>query len=244
MSPRPSCPSYAATIPTRRELLALAVSAPPVFKAAGLVMERLGTAWRCVRGVQHASARHAPWGTFRIPALLLAIETGAVAPPNRPLAPEPWDEADAGWAWRDLPRVLGAARLAAFLRHAGFGNAEVPEGGFEPDGPLAVSASELARMLGPLLAGELGLRAETVLAYREASLSEPHGDATLHAVTTGGALLPGDLGFLRAVWIAGHLERGGAPAATFAFHGISGRADAEDRAWRTLRAALDEAGLT
>ena len=230
-------------MPTRREFLALAAATPRNFEAAGLVLERIGTPWRCLRGADHAAARHAPWGTFRIPALLLAVETGAVAPPARPLAPEPWDEADAGWAWRELLRVLGATRLAAFLQHAGFGNAEVTEGAFEPDGPLAVSAIEVARMLRRLLVGALDLRPETVMAYREASRIGAFGAGALHAVSTGGALLPGELGFRRAVWIVGHVEHRTEPSATFAFHGISGRADAEDRAWDILRPALEDAGF-
>lgn len=245
MRSRARCfPFSGSTMPTRRDLLAAALSFPRGLDAAGLVIERIGSSDRLEWSPEHAAARHAPWATFRIPALLIAVETRALTPPARPFATEPRDELDAAWAWRDLRQALGADRLAALLRQLGYGNAAVPEDGpFEPDGPLMVSAVEQTRMLHQVLSGRSGLRAGAVAAYRTASRLGRYGEAMLHGIVADGSLLPGDLGLVRMVWLVGHIEQAGRPVAAFALHGLGRGGDTEAEAWTLLRDALRSARI-
>ena len=127
--------------------------------------EDLESGERYAYGRQKADQRHTPWSTFKIPNLLIALESGAIVDlgsrieynaarrPAEPYWPEDWKQGQTAqsafqrsvaWYFQDLALVIGAPAYRGYLGHFGYGNVEVPEGSdqFWLDGSLQVSPKD------------------------------------------------------------------------------------------------------
>lgn len=182
-----------------------------------------------------ADTRHPPFSTFKIPNLLIALETGAARgldhqitwdPARRPAAsywPKEWRQdqtlataftRSAAWSFQDLALRIGAARYREDLRRFGYGDANVPDGSdsFWLDDPdparrLTVSPREQAAFLLAAIEGRLGLRPETLAALDKVAALKAKDGVTLYGKTGAGPLRPGDYDGAFQGWLAGYVRR-------------------------------------
>ncbi|MGX9961740.1 penicillin-binding transpeptidase domain-containing protein [Roseomonas sp. F4] len=183
-------------------------------------------------------ARHTPWSSFKIPNLLIALESGIAGdlaaarrwdPARRPAAPywpAAWRRdqtlgeafrASTVWYFQDLARQVGTARYRTTLARWGYGNAAVPEGSdrFWLDGTLRISVREQVAFLAALLEGRLGVAPASLAALEEAGLAGVAPGLTLHGKTGAGPRRPGPGA---EGWYVGFLRRDAAPPVAFALH--------------------------
>lgn len=195
-------------------------------------------------GAEHAledsdlASRHAPWSSFKIPNLLIALETGVAAgleaarrwdPARRPALPY-WPAAwrrdhtlrsafedSAVWYFQDVATEVGADRYRAILSRWRYGNAEVPDGSdsFWLGGGLAISVREQVGFLAELLAGRLGVSQRALAALTQASLSGHVGTALVHGKTGSGPVTPGEFRGPFEGWYCGFVVRPDAAPAVF-----------------------------
>ncbi|MFQ6547612.1 penicillin-binding transpeptidase domain-containing protein [Aestuariibius sp. 2305UL40-4] len=222
---------------------------------------------RCTLSGSDFETRHAPWSTFKMPNLLIALETGAAdglgaardwdreRHPARDWWPAGWAKdhtlesafrVSAVWYFRDLARDIGTEAYRARLVDWGYGNAGVPEGAddFWLANGLEISVVEQVRFLERLLQGELGVSAPSVAALAQASLEWEGDGLSLHGKTGGGTLVPGDFSAGFEGWYVGWVAREAGDPAVFALYT---RADsfAEIRVFRKEMAVtlLEACGL-
>lgn len=186
-----------------------------------------------------ADERHTPYSTFKIPNLLIALETG-VAPsvnavrhrdPERRPAQAWWSEAwredqslgqafrrSTVWYFQELALEVGGPRYRDMLRAFDYGNALAPDDNdtFWLVGPLAISPREQAEFIARLVQGELTLRAETLAALAEVSVLEERDGYRLHGKTGSGPTEAGNMDGAFAGWLVGWVERPGAAPLTYA----------------------------
>jgi beta-lactamase class D len=185
--------------------------------------------------------RHAPWSTFKIPNLIIALETGAATglghvrkwnPALRPASsywPENWRsdqtlkfafQHSAVWYFRDIALEVGSARYRTFLRKWNYGNAEVPDGSdsFWLRQPLRISVREQVHFLEKALSGRLGISADTLSALREASLLRKEGGIALHGKTGAGPVEAGNFSGIFEGWLTGFVQRNGRTQTVFALY--------------------------
>ena len=178
---------------------------------------------------ERADERHRPYSTFKIPNLLIALETGVAGSidemrrwdaERRPAAgfwPDGWrgDQtlADAFrrstvWYFQDLALEIGGARYRQMLQAFGYGNAMAPDASdvFWLSGPLEISVREQALFLRRLLRSELPLRAESVAALNEVSLLEVRDGCRLHGKTGSGPAVGGDMDGPFEGWLVGWVD--------------------------------------
>lgn len=205
--------------------------------------------------------RHAPWSTFKIPNLVIALETGVASGPDhkrrwdrlkRPPEdywPDVWKKdhtlesafrASAVWYFRDIALEVGANRYRTVLRNWRYGNAEVPDrsDSFWLAGPLEISVREQVAFLADLLGGHLGVSAVSLSALRKASELRREGSVALYAKTGAGRLPGGSSGGYEG-WLTGFVEHDGRPRAVFALY-VRGP---DFRSIRTFRRSFAEALL-
>lgn len=186
-------------------------------------------------------SRHTPFSTFKIPNLVIALETGAAAslddwrpwiPQERPAEaywPQEWRQdqtlgqafaRSAVWYFRDLALEIGSAAYRQRLTDWGYGNATVPEGAddFWLDGSLTVSLREQVEFLERLLDGRLGVRPQIIAALDEASLSVSADDITVHGKTGAGPDDPSNTDGAFSGWYVGYLRRADTAPVVFALH--------------------------
>ena len=183
---------------------------PAVSQVAFVAMDvRNGTCWESKE--EDVVSRHPPWSTFKIPHLLIALETRAVLSANdlvawdaakRPAAnywPAGWRqgqslmtafERSAAWYFQELVPTIGPANYAQWLGRFAYGNQHVPPNrdDFWLSGPLAVSAREQARFLACVATTGCGASPGSIRVLESAALSSAVGKGRLYAKTGAGPL--------------------------------------------------------
>jgi beta-lactamase class D len=189
-----------------------------------------------------ASERHPPWSTFKIPHLLIALETKAAHSPNaliawdatkRPAAsywPAGWQqsqtlmtafERSAAWYFQELVPKIGGSNYAKWLGNFSYGNQQVPPSrdDFWLGGPLAISAREQARFLACVATTGCGASPASVETLESASLSSDVGSGRIFAKTGSGPLTPGQFDGPFEGWYVGYVRsRDAQPMASFALY--------------------------
>lgn len=173
-----------------------------------------------------ASIRLLPASTFKIPNMLIALETGVATDAEAMI---PWDgkRPESGfwrsswsqdqtlrsafgestiWYFQEIARRIGRERMQAWIDRFEYGNRDLdgPLDRFWLDGPLAISALEQTRFLKRFLDGSLGLSERTTRIAREILRLEETPVGSLSG-KTGTAVLP-DGRYL--AWFVGYVERG------------------------------------
>lgn len=189
------------------------------------------------------ATRHPPYSTFKIPNLLIALETGAAPsletrrtrdPARRPAAswwPAAWlrDHTLASafrhsvvWYFQDMAREIGTPRYREDLRRWHYGNARVPGGSdtFWIDGALRISVTEQVAFLRALLTGGLDVAPDALAALRAASRDGAVNGRPLHG-KTGGGRIPG--GARWGGWYVGFVERPDRLPVVFALYAEASR---------------------
>lgn len=185
--------------------------------------------------------RHAPWSTFKIPNLLIALETGVSRSlahervwdqrkrPSESYWPDDWKQnqtletafkRSAPWYFQDVANEVGGARYIDALTDFGYGNINVPNGSdsFWLGGPLAISPREQAAFLERLVRGQLNLRRTSIDAIRSVSILGEADDYVLRGKTGSGPVVPGAF----EGWLVGWVERPDVGTVVFATY-VSGR---------------------
>ena len=183
--------------------------------------------------------RHAPYSTFKIPNLLIALETGVAEsiidlrrrdPDRRPAQPwwsDAWREdqtlaqafrRSTVWYFQDLALEIGGQRYREMLEAFGYGNGLAPDNNdvFWLVGPLAIPPREQVAFLGRLVRGALPVRPETVAALFEVSLLEERDGHRLHGKTGSGPAADGNIDGPFKGWLVGWVERPDAAPVVYA----------------------------
>jgi beta-lactamase class D len=217
---------------------------PPSAAAAGLkhlavLMLELEEG-RCT-AVGEVDRRHAPWSTFKIPHLLIALETGATTPnerfvrdPARFPAESWWSDAwrepqdpeaafgrSTVWVYRTLTDRIADDAYRRWLQRVGYGNRDVGNGrdDFWLGGPLAVSVREQVGFVAALVRGETGVSGSALRALERASRQDVDFPYAVFGKTGAGPLQPGRMEGPFEGWFVGWLrDEQGAPVAAFALY--------------------------
>jgi beta-lactamase class D len=212
----------------------------------------LETGTRHVLDGSDLESRHAPWSTFKIPNLIIALESGFTsdldtlrpwdrqARPARFWWPDAWKQEQslrtafqrsAVWYFRDVAQHVGAAAYRAQLTTWDYGNANAPDGSdsFWLAGGLEISVEEQVTFLTRLLTGELGVPDAQLAALRQAILTREINEYALHAKTGAGPVVPGSFSGPFDGWYVGFIERRDALPVVFALH-------IEGPTWDSIRA--------
>lgn len=199
----------------------------------------LDTGQQCRLSGSDLQTRHAPWSTFKIPNLLIALETGAVDdiddwsdwnPALRPAAgywPDTWRRGQtlgsafrhsAVWYFQDIALDVTAPQYRTILTEWGYGNAAVPDGSdnFWLGGPLALSVTEQVSFLERLVTGQLGVDNPDLADLARVADAGPLGDLTLYGKTGAGTVNRGQFNGPFEGWYVGWLTRDGDAAIVFA----------------------------
>ncbi len=193
-----------------------------------------GTTW--VLDGSELDQRHSPFSTFKIPNLLIALQTGVEAsldatrewqPDRRPPVvwwPDSWRrehtlrsafQNSVVWYFRDIALEVGSAHYQQVLRDWSYGNMVAPEGSdnFWVTGELQISVAEQVRFLSNLWQGRLSVSNAELAALSEAARSDERGTTVLHGKTGGGYGTRGAEG-----WYVGYLTRPDRAPVVFALH--------------------------
>ncbi|WP_375569221.1 penicillin-binding transpeptidase domain-containing protein [Ahrensia marina] len=186
-------------------------------------------------------SRHAPWSTFKIPNLIIALDSGftpdldTVRPwdqQTRPASfwwPDAWRQEQslrtafqrsAVWYFRDIAQHVGASTYRTQLTAWDYGNAGAPDGSdsFWLSGALEISVEEQVAFLASLLTGELGVPDAQLAALTEASLAREINEHALHGKTGGGPVVSGNFSGPFEGWYVGFVDRTNAMPVVFALH--------------------------
>jgi beta-lactamase class D len=179
--------------------------------------------------------RHAPWSTFKIPHLLIALETGAVTgadtridwdPVRHPRAdywPEDWArpqtlatafQRSTAWYFQALVPRIGAEAYADWLRRFGYGNQLAAGDAFWLGGGLAISVREQVALLACLAADGCGASARSRAVLEEVALAGEVGGLRLYGKTGSGPVRPGELDGRFEGWYVGYVRDAQGPWTT------------------------------
>jgi beta-lactamase class D len=201
--------------------------------------EDLATGQRYAYQRKKINERHAPFSSFKIPNLLIALETGVAGGLDHPVSfnparrpPQSYWPADwaqdqtletafrrsTAWYFQDLSLLISSQTYRGYLGHFGYGNQEVAEGSdsFWLDGTLKVSAKEQASFLRRLLIGQLEVSPRNIDLLAQVSAVKTSGDMVLHGKTGAGPRKSGDFDGPFDGWFVGWLERPGNKPVVFA----------------------------
>lgn len=201
----------------------------------------LETDTRYVLEGSQTEERHAPWSTFKIPNLLIALETGIVSdldtvktwdqsrrPPLR-YWPNSWRQDQSlrtafqrstVWYFQDIALEVGSELYQTILTDWEYGNASVPEGSdrFWLNSGLEVSVDEQVAFLERLVRNELGTSEITLDALIATSLAEHIGSHALHGKTGSGPVMLSDFSGRFEGWYVGFVLRAQHAPIVFALH--------------------------
>ncbi|WP_156917551.1 penicillin-binding transpeptidase domain-containing protein [Salinarimonas rosea] len=172
--------------------------------------------------------RRVPWSTFKIPNLVIALETGIAGdldasrawdPARRPAAgywPDDWrtDQTlasafrrSAVWYFQELALEVGVARYRELLDAWSYGNRSIgtPDA-FWLDGSLRISVSEQVAFLADLVTGRLDVSDATLRALEVVS-ADPRHDG-LHGKTGSGRVRPAASSSRFEGWYVGYVRTG------------------------------------
>ncbi len=198
--------------------------------------------------------RHAPWSTFKIPNLLIALETGVCRSlgherlwdrrkrPAESYWPDDWKQdqtletafkRSAPWYFQDVANEVGEKRYIDALAAFQYGNLHVPHDSdsFWLGGPLAISPREQVAFLERLVRGQLNVRQTSIDAIRSVSILRAADGYVLRGKTGSGPLIPGELDGAFEGWLVGWVERPDAGTVVFATY-VKGRSFEEIGAFR------------
>lgn len=174
--------------------------------------------------------QHAPWSSFKIPNLVIALETG-VAPslsyqlpwdakrrPRQSYWPADWAQAQtletafmrsSAWYFQDLALKIGDVRYRQWLTHFQYGNVAVKKGddAFWLNGSLRVSAHEQVQFLSRLLSNDFNVSPTTLKALDRVSLLKKSSGNTMYGKTGSGPLQPGQFDGPFEGWLVGYVKR-------------------------------------
>jgi len=206
-----------------------------------------------------------PMSTFKIPNMLIGLETGVLTGPEHPMAWDPlrvpgWENWDAGfketwakdqtlrtafaasavWYFQAVARQIGPERMQTFLNRFDYGNRDISGGidHFWLESSLLISADEQVEFVRRFYRGELGLAPATTATAKDIMVRE-HGDGWVWSAKTGsGERAPG----IWIVWLVGFVERDG--NVWFFALNLDGKtyAEARDRRTTLARRALEVVG--
>jgi beta-lactamase class D len=165
-----------------------------------------------------ADERHTPFSTFKIPNLVIALETGVATSLQhervwneqlRPAAsywPDAWKQnqtlesafkRSAVWYFQEVAVEVGGRRYREMLQSFAYGNANAPDAddAFWLDGALTISPEEQVRFLGQLITGELDVSTTTLEALRAVSVLNDSAGYRLHGKTGSGPVIEGGAEF-------------------------------------------------
>lgn len=188
-----------------------------------------GTEKHYAYNLPRSRIRYTPYSTFKIPHLLIALETGAVDSlhaekswdnnrhPAQDFWPASWRRShtlasafqhSVPWYFKELTGDIAAEQYRRWLARFAYGNADVPAGSddFWLEGPLAVSAVEQARFIARLAAGELGVSAGALEALKSVSVLEEGEDYRWHGKTGAGPVDAENMDGAFAGWLVGWVE--------------------------------------
>ena len=172
--------------------------------------------------------RHPPFSTFKIPNLLIALETDTasglehklpydpVARPKYDFWPEDWAQdqtlesafrRSAAWAFRDLAKQMGEEVYAGYLDHFHYGNLEAKGDAFWLDRTLQISPKEQVDFLRRLLTKQLEVAPLNIDNLREVALLKKHAGIRLYGKTGSGPVKADDFDGEFEGWFVGWLER-------------------------------------
>ena len=201
---------------------------------------RNGACWESSE--EDATTRHPPWSTFKIPHLLIALETGAAPSPHklvdwdeekRPATnhwPTGWRQSQslitafkrsAAWYFQELVPRIGVASYEKWLDRFAYGNQKVPlhRDDFWLGGPLAISAREQARFLACVATTGCGASKFHIDVLESAAQSDAVGQGRLYGKTGSGPLTPGKFDVAFEGWYVGYVrDSSSRPVASFALY--------------------------
>lgn len=185
--------------------------------------------------------RRTPWSSFKIPHLVLALETGAAEsldtvfawdPARRPAEgywPQDWRQdqtlrsafqVSAAWAFQDIAAALDSQTYRETLARWAYGDGEIADGSdaFWLDHTLAISPREQVVFLEALLSGALGVDPQTLAALDEAAFAAENDHGTLYGKTGAGPVELGNFDGRFEGWYVGYLRREDHAPTVFALH--------------------------
>jgi len=195
----------------------------------------------CVLEDSDLETQYGPWSTFKIPNLLIALETGVVDgleaerawdQQRRPAAnywPDDWrrDQTlesafrrSAAWYFQDVVVDVGVQQYRMIMDDWSYGNAAAPDNSdtFWLDRTLRISVSEQVEFLSHLLSGSFDVAPESLEALTMASLDRSTNGFRLHGKTGSGPLVPGDFSRPFEGWYVGWVARNGLKPIPFALY--------------------------
>ncbi|MBY6203969.1 penicillin-binding transpeptidase domain-containing protein [Halomonas denitrificans] len=210
----------------------------PAREVVFLAMD-LETGARWTVAPEAIDARRAPYSTFKIPNLLIALDVGAAEslehrivwdPERRPAEdhwPAGWAQSQtlasafrrsAVWYFRDLALAIGGATYRERLDAFDYGNAVAADGSdrFWLDGTLAISVREQVDFLARLVRGELPVDPGSVEALREVARLDERSGHVLFGKTGAGPAVDGEFDGPFRGWLVGWIERPERAPVTFA----------------------------
>jgi len=213
---------------------------------ASFVAVEAGTGRSWVMNPDQAEVRHAPFSSFKIPNLVILIETGAA--PQGLETPIPWDAVrrppgpywsgawkrdqslesafrrSAAWAFSDLSLAVDNRVYRQTLFDWSYGDADAPDGddAFWLNGELSVSPREQAAFLSALASDELDVEPDTLNALRRVARAETGAGYALYGKTGLGPLLDGEYEDWKdgpfGGWYVGWVDRDNQPPVGFALY--------------------------
>ena len=171
--------------------------------------------------------RYTPWSTFKIPNLILALETNA-APnldhkiiwdkehfPAQSFWPKSWQDdltlrqafrRSAAWYFRDISLKVPNQVYRDTLSDWGYGNVDITDGSdsFWLDRTLKISVNEQTAFLARLTTDELNIQSTSFEALKNASRQfDTEDKMTLHGKTGSGPILANDFDGEFEGWFVG-----------------------------------------
>ena len=182
-------------------------------------------------------SQHAPWSTFKLPNLVIALELGIAEDldamrvwdqQKRPAAgywPKDWRQdqdlrsafrRSAVWYFQDIAVDVGTARYREVLADWDYGNATVPKGSdsFWLASDLRISPVEQVAFVEALVTGMLDVSDPAIAALTEASFVWRDDQLALHGKTGSG---PTQSGAFEG-WYVGWVARADAAPISFALY--------------------------
>lgn len=156
--------------------------------------------------------RHIPYSSFKIPNLVIALETGVATSlqherawneqlrPAESYWPSDWKQnqtlesafkRSAPWYFQDVALEVGGDRYRRMLEAFGYGNAEVPDANdeFWLEGPLMISPKEQALFLERVVTESLSLQPTTLESLGAASFLDEMSEHRIYGKTGSGPII-------------------------------------------------------